>query len=48
MTKDQAGVKVMAEQVNRREFLKTTMAAAAGATGLADTGRGANPPAEAP
>ena len=36
----------MAEQVNRRSFLKTSMAAAAGAAYLADSGRAANPPSE--
>ncbi len=33
----------MAEQVNRRDFLKTSMAAAAGAAYVADSGRAANP-----
>jgi len=36
----------MAEQVNRRDFLKTSMAAAAGAAYVADSGRAANPQAE--
>ena len=33
----------MAEQVNRRSFLKTSMVAAAGAAYVADSGRAANP-----
>ncbi len=34
----------MTEQVNRRDFLKTSMVAAAGAAYVADSGRAANPP----
>ena len=37
----------MAEQINRRSFIKTSMAAAAGAAYLAGSGRGANPQSEA-
>jgi hypothetical protein len=36
----------MADQVNRRDFIKTSMAAAAGATYLASSSSGANPPSE--